>query len=181
MIQYWKKLVGMLKEMDLNCKNEKEKNEIWAREYNKFFNRIRLSVSDERTELIILGHVLIHPQFCYDLNGENFRDELDNSRSMVVLPDEKNHPCEISKIISDYECIFNEHRKFRNGNVVGDHLWPYSLGGPTNSRADLTSNRLLLCNSCNTSKSNSIFHYNWEEHGWLFDRLGTIKRKKSNG
>jgi hypothetical protein len=63
MIQYWKKLVGMLKEMDLNCKNEKEKNEIWARDYNKFFNRIRLSVSDERTELIILGHVLIHPQF----------------------------------------------------------------------------------------------------------------------
>ena len=167
--------------MELDCKNEKEKNIIWAREYDKFLKRIRLSVGDERTELVILGHVLIHPQFCYDLNGQNFRNDLDNSRNMIVLTDEKNHPCQISKIIPDYDCIFNEYPNFLNGNVVGDHIWPYSLGGRTNSRADLKSNRLLLCNSCNTSKSNSIFHYDWKEPVWLKERLSIINRRKTIG
>ena len=92
MKRFWETLVGLLKEMELDCKNDNERNEIWVREYDKFLNRIRLSVGDERTEPVILGHVLIHPQFCYDSNGENFRDVLDNSRNMIVLPNEKTIP-----------------------------------------------------------------------------------------
>lgn len=59
-----------------------------------------------------------------------------------------------SPLLWDYECELN-------GEMHQDHLFPYSLGGPT-----LRTNRIYLCRYHNMVKSSDIHCYPWES----FDR-----------
>ena len=58
-------------------------------------------------------------------------------------------------------------------SIVADHLFPYSLGGPTNS-----DNKLYLCRLHNELKGNDIHMYPWErgEPRWLDGLLLRISR-----
>jgi hypothetical protein len=62
-----------------------------------------------------------------------------------------------------YQCSRND--------LAADHVFPYSLGGPTTS-----TNKLLLCTRHNTAKSSDIHFYPWEqgEPPWLESTLGNI-------
>lgn len=57
--------------------------------------------------------------------------------------------------------------------VCADHLFPYSLGGPT-----VSNNKLYLCEFHNQLKGNDIHIYPWErgEPEWLKDLLLRINR-----
>lgn len=183
--RYWRKLVGLKKHMTF-CQTQIERNKIWKEQHDYFMEHIRLGspklqeLGVERNEIIILGLVLIHPVFCKDSEGDCFREQLDRVRSMTVLDGEKKHgPCQIHHLQNRNKCIYNEFPEFRDGVFVGDHVWPYSLGGPTNSRSDLNLNRLILCKSCNEAKSNSIYSFNFDiTPDWLVKRVHNIAVKQ---
>jgi hypothetical protein len=61
--------------------------------------------------------------------------------------------------------------------IAADHLFPYSLGGPT-----LGSNKIHLCALHNQMKSNDVHLYPWEigEPVWLKNCLAAIWRFKRN-
>ena len=171
---YWKKLIGLKKEMEF-CQNQSQRNEIWARDFDVVSQQIRLLEGDQKTSMIIQGLVLIHPDFCYNSTGVSFRDNLDQNRNMITLPHERRYECQIHELKNTSPCIYNHFPEFREGVTEGDHAWPYSLGGPSNTRVDLTLNRILLCKACNRSKSNSIYNFDFEtEPYWLMARLRNI-------
>ena len=62
------------------------------------------------------------------------------------------------------------------GQVVGDHIFPYSLGGPT-----VGSNKVHLCVLHNQMKSNDVHVFPWEtaELPWLPICLKAIRRLKA--
>ena len=171
-------LVGLEKKQS-GCHTQIERNKIWEDLFNDFLEKIRLEKGSGKTELIIQGLVLVHPKFSKDSVGNDFRDRLDQSRNMTMLHHERDDgPCQIKYLIDTTPCVYNEFPQFRPGRFVGDHVWPYSLGGPTNTRANLPLNRLILCSSCNGAKSNSIYSYKFEElPNWLVKRLYEIKHK----
>ena len=57
--------------------------------------------------------------------------------------------------------------------VHSDHLFPYSLGGPT-----VAANQLFLCPVHNRSKTNDVHLFPWErgEPIWLAEQIGRIRR-----
>lgn len=75
-----------------------------------------------------------------------------------------------SELIWGYRCEFN-------GDLQHDHLFPYSLGGPT-----LASNRVHLCKYHNMVKSSDIHCYPWEfaaqfTEPWIDQQIGKIYRE----
>lgn len=66
-----------------------------------------------------------------------------------------------------YDCPLAHER------VQSDHVFPYSLGGPT-----LGANRLSLCAVHNGWKGADLGNFPWEvgEPDWLADQLATIRR-----
>lgn len=74
------------------------------------------------------------------------------------------HGCQ-SEILWGYKCELE-------GEIEVDHLFPYSLGGPSNG-----SNKLHLCRLHNRLKSSDIHFYPWEkgEPAWLEVVLGKIR------
>ena len=82
-------------------------------------------------------------------------------------------------MINGEECIFNSYIELR-GEMVGDHVWPHSLGGPSNDKNDIHRNRLILCENCNNTKSSSILLFDFfNPIDWLEDRLHKIYVRKS--
>ncbi len=75
-----------------------------------------------------------------------------------------------SKYLWGYDCEFNS-------DIQKDHLFPYSLGGPT-----VNGNMLGLCRYHNMVKSSDVHCYPWEDFGvwaepWLdlqIDKLRTL-------
>ncbi len=75
-----------------------------------------------------------------------------------------------SDLIWGYRCEFS-------GDFQQDHLFPYSLGGPT-----LASNRVHLCRYHNMVKSSDIHCYPWEStlqyvNPWLDIQIERINRE----
>jgi len=172
---YWKKLIGLKKEMSFH-QTQTQRNKIWMRDFDFLVEQIRLVEGEQKTKIIILGLVLVHHDFCYNDEGEGLKNRLDRNRSMITLEHEKQADCQIGKLKNAPPCIFNLFPEFRKGVTEGDHFWPYSLGGPSNTRIDLTLNRVLLCRACNRSKSNSVYNFDWEtEPEWLIPRLRKIR------
>ena len=61
-----------------------------------------------------------------------------------------------SSLLWGYECELN-------GDIEQDHLFPYSLGGPT-----LGNNRVLLCRYHNMVKASDIHCFPWESSNhWI--------------
>jgi hypothetical protein len=71
-----------------------------------------------------------------------------------------------SRIFWGYDCPFNS----KNIQLVADHIFPYSLGGPTEA-----DNKAYLCSFHNQLKGNDIHFFPWEfeEPPWLG---GILKR-----
>lgn len=157
-----------------------EKCDLWLERYRVWNEAYPDSKGIKLTSLNILGLAMIHPDFCYDRFGEDFRIPfLDVNRTMSVDEEERSGLCQI-KQISDEECAFNEYPEER-GRLVGDHLWPFSLGGPSNDKDHWHMNRLLLCSICNNAKSSSVATYNFSKPiNWLHTRLHHISIKKES-
>ena len=60
--------------------------------------------------------------------------------------------------------------------ISADHLFPYSLGGPT-----VGTNKIYLCSLHNQMKSNDVHLFPWEqgEPVWLADTLKSVWRLKA--
>lgn len=160
--------------------NFSDKCDLWLSLYNDWNSRYHEAVGEELTMLNSLGLALIHPDFCYNRFGENFREHfLDASRKMSLDEEERIGNCQIKQITGE-ECAFNEFPHER-GRLVGDHLWPYALGGPTNDKDNWHRNRLLLCKNCNNAKSSSVATYRFTKRiQWLQIRLHEISIQKEN-
>lgn len=156
------------------------KCDLWLEIYNDWSSRYPEARGDELTMLNSLGLALLHPDFCYNRFGENFRVPfLDASRNMSVDEEERMGDCQIIQITGK-ECAFNEFPHER-GRLFGDHLWPYVLGGPTNGNDNWHRNRLLLCKNCNNAKSSSVATYGFDKRiQWLQIRLHEISIQKEN-
>lgn len=152
--------------------SSEEKVENWLKYYHNWVSNSRRPSEEEIIDISIMGHVLAHPDFMFDRKGRNIRKLLDRTRSQITIEREKKGRCRIDLLIG-MECPFNEFPSIR-GDLQGDHLWPYSLGGPSNSRNDRAVNRILLCPNCNRSKSSGIIMYNWKIPPWLENRLREI-------
>jgi hypothetical protein len=76
----------------------------------------------------------------------------------------------------DYWGIRCAPRDARNVEIVGDHAWPYSLGGPTH-----VANIRWLCRRHNAAKSSDVHLYPWEGlwPEWLTGVLDRILRLRS--
>jgi len=165
--------------IELNDKvNFTDKCDFWLEKYNQWNSEYPMALGGELTMLNLFGLALIHPNFCYDRFGENFRKQfLDTNRTMSVDEEERNGKCQVNQITGE-ECAFNEFPEER-GRLVGDHLWPYTLGGPSNDADHWHRNRLLLCQNCNSAKSSSVATYKFTKRiEWLHTRLHNISIKK---
>ncbi len=61
----------------------------------------------------------------------------------------------------------------RRSEVQADHLFPYSLGGPT-----LAANQLFLCPAHNSAKGSDVHLFPWErgEPSWLAMQVEKIRK-----
>jgi hypothetical protein len=96
---------------------------------------------------------LLHPEHLAELdlpshrNVESLQRLLQGARAFAT-PLGGN--CCQSRLLWGYNCELN-------GEIQQDHLFPYSLGGPT-----LAQNRVFLCKYHNMVKSSDIHCYPWE-------------------
>lgn len=82
------------------------------------------------------------------------------------------HSCD-SSLLWGYECGLN-------AEIQQDHLFPYSLGGPT-----LQTNRIFLCSYHNMVKSSDIHCYPWESidqwtRPWLERQIDKLYKEVFN-
>lgn len=77
-----------------------------------------------------------------------------------------------SELLWGYECPFGPQLEV-------DHLFPWSLGGPT-----LPGNALYLCRNHNRAKGHDVHLVPWEDESrfaWLPDRIEDIRRLRALG
>lgn len=127
----------------------------WKDQYNKFLER-KLTLA----ESMVLVHPMFYEDEAIDFNPRGnryFSEEIITSSTL----------CQSDKIWG-YACETSIGTKFH-----GDHLWPYSLGGPT-----ISDNKALLCDTHNLMKGNDIHFYPWELGlpSWFNMILETINR-----
>jgi hypothetical protein len=129
------------------------------------------NLSTESTEFERLA--LIHPQHIADsnlpkhLNAEDVQRSLQGARSFGVSLG--NPSCQAS-LVWGYECQLN-------AEIQQDHLFPYSLGGPT-----LALNRIHLCKYHNMVKTSDVHSYPWEQQDrwvgpWLTMQIAKLQRE----
>lgn len=109
---------------------------------------------------------LIHPDHYADLDPMNairgprqFEEEVGVSSVRCAVHEFWGYPCSNSLL----------------GDVVGDHVFPYSLGGPT-----VATNKIHLCRIHNQMKSNDVHVFPWDAPPppWLPICLDAIRRLK---
>ena len=111
---------------------------------------------------------LIHPRHYEGLFGEEqIRGKRTFDKDMVLEGIE----CR-AELIWGYRCNLDCNKR---GVVVADHLFPYSLGGPT-----ISTNKVYLCSIHNQLKGSDIHFYPWElgNPGWLKDRINRVAQLK---
>jgi hypothetical protein len=121
---------------------------------------------------LVFKLTLIHPLFIKSIHlpehitHEMLIRQIQGNRSFV----RENGKCQ-AKLIWGYEC--NTEYEFCHG----DHLFPFSLGGPT-----ISGNKLLLCNYHNMVKGTDIHLLPWEDENrflWIDEHLSNLKNKLS--
>ncbi len=112
---------------------------------------------------------MIHPDFIKSIHLPNHisHDNLIRDIQGKRLFKQENGSCQ-SKLLWGYECPYNN-----NLLCHGDHLFPYSMGGPT-----ISANKLLLCHYHNMVKSTDIHLYPWEDKmnrfSWLDNHINNM-------
>jgi len=90
---------------------------------------------------------LIHPNFTYNQHGQPDRNRDYSASRNTFSIKYTTERCQLSRLLGgNIQCPY--HR--RTVKCQADHLWPFSLGGPT-----IETNKLALCGDCNRQKSNS--------------------------
>jgi len=114
---------------------------------------------------------LIHPNFTYNRHGHPDRDRDYSTSRKTFSKKYTTERCQLSKLLADaIQCPYQR----REVRCQADHLWPFSLGGPT-----IETNKLALCEDCNRQKSNSPFLYPGDRvPRWLVLRVMQLKRSK---
>lgn len=85
----------------------------------------------------------------------------------------RSEKCE-SNLIYGIDCSIHKNSlPARIHKIEFDHVFPFSLGGPT-----IEQNRMTLCKYHNQNKSNDIHLYPWEagEPKWLRDQINKIAK-----
>lgn len=125
----------------------------WLREYERYLAR-ELNLAD--------ALALAHPQH-YE---------------WIVLSDRVRGPRQFEPEVGEERCCAEVIWGYRCDlpGVSSDHLFPYSLGGPT-----VGNNKLLLCRLHNGMKANDVHLFPWEqgEPGWLATCLKAIRHLKA--
>lgn len=114
--------------------------------------------------------VLVHPWHCELLTSQDIKT-IYGARTFQKEVGLTGMQC-LSETIWGYKC---SHSRQSKSIVQADHLFPYSLGGPT-----ISSNKIYLCKFHNQMKSNDIHFYPWErgEPAWLATHLQEIAKRK---
>ena len=111
---------------------------------------------------------LIHPDYCIDNNGQKIVHDNYKRKKFNHDPTDR---CQIGKLVEGVKCPYQS--EFQKSHA--DHLWPYSLGGLTES-----GNKLSLCDVCNRAKSNSPFLFPGDDiPRWLRLYVVYIANKKN--
>ena len=116
---------------------------------------------------------MVHPDFIRSIhlpshvNHDALIRDIQGYRSFK----QENGKCQ-SKLIWGYECPIHSLL------CHGDHLFPYSMGGPT-----ISANKLLLCRYHNMVKATDIHLFPWEEKEnrliWLDSHIKNIANRIS--
>jgi hypothetical protein len=110
--------------------------------------------------------VLVHPQYYEDVEQKN-GVQIRGKRQFEPDVSRYSLSCMAAEVLLT-ECLLNTYEM-----VESDHLFPYSLGGPT-----LPENQIFLCPSHNLMKLAGIHLFRWEqgEPGWLDPAIKRIYR-----
>jgi hypothetical protein len=116
---------------------------------------------------------MIHPDFIKSIHLPVYITHsaiIENIQGKRLFKKE-NGTCQ-SKLIWGYECSFGD------STCHGDHLFPYSMGGPT-----ISANKLLLCSYHNMVKATDIHLFPWEERlnrfSWVDNHVQNIMNSVS--
>ena len=129
----------------------------------EFWNK-SISDSVESTPLP-LALFLVDPKFHETKRGELIDPRQNRNRS---FPGPHFGDCKVEDLIANVKC--------QGTPLVGDHKWPYSLGGDTTP-----DNLLKLCPECNRQKSSSIVFFPWDTEelpNWLREMLIRLQMVK---
>ena len=109
--------------------------------------------------------VLVHPDFYKERENE-VGERIRGPRNFSTTVGRHAAACMADKIWLSVCPLENPE------DVHSDHLFPYSLGGPT-----LAANQLFLCPVHNRSKANDIHLFPWEqgEPSWLNIQINRIQ------
>lgn len=116
---------------------------------------------------LVLGLSLVHPDHYSHIEGQQ---AVQGPRQFDAEIAQGNARCYADRLWGD-NCNVRI-----NGRICGDHLFPYSLGGPS-----VATNKMLLCPIHNRMKSADIHVYPWElgEPPWLAQILERVCRLMS--
>lgn len=109
---------------------------------------------------------LIHPVHLEELGLQN---KIQGNRAFNEEPGVSTMLCQSNQIWGYSCCAVKDQNR-----LVADHLFPYSLGGPT-----IASNKLYLCKFHNQVKSNDIHFFPWErgEPDWLSIQIARVRNE----
>ena len=119
----------------------------------------------ERRLVMPEAMVLVHPAF-YEHLGGYARESIQGPRTFATLAGQLVAACMADHIwlsVCPLENLETAH---------SDHVFPYSLGGPT-----IAANQLFLCPVHNRAKAGDIHLYPWErgEPSWLANQIDRIR------
>lgn len=119
----------------------------------------------ERRLVMPEAMVLVHPTF-YEHLGANARKSIQGRRTFPDTAGQRAADCMADQ-------IWLSACPLENLEVVhADHVFPYSLGGPT-----VAANQLFLCPVHNRAKAGDIHLFPWErdEPTWLASQVDRIR------
>jgi hypothetical protein len=131
----------------------------------KMYNNNELNYIDKVT--------MIHPDFIKSIHLPNY---ITHGMLIAEIQGERlfrkeSGKCQ-SELIWGYECPLPPTL------CSGDHLFPYSLGGPS-----IAGNKLLLCRYHNMIKGTDIHLFPWEDHlnrlRWVDSQIDALARRIS--
>jgi len=113
---------------------------------------------------LVLAMTLVHPQFWSDWKKS----------TEVLGPREFRVPNLVGTrycAAADYWGVECASQRRLDAEIVADHAWPYSLGGPT-----VVGNIRWLCRRHNSVKSSDVHLYPWEGlwPDWLNEQLAKL-------
>lgn len=161
--------------MVINFENRISKSKNYLKKLNKNLssNWATLYSQFELGELDLWDKLsLIHPDFIRRLAIPVY-----SSEEIIIKQVQGNRSFSQQNGVCQAKLIWGYHCSLKSEACHGDHLFPYSLGGPT-----ISDNKLLLCRYHNMVKGTDIHLLPWEEEyrfSWIDNYLKNFKNQIS--